>query len=74
MAVFQAYPAKSRKLMDAGYRDAKHALATRRRNERQGRHADRASSGTGSPGAHAVEAPHVPSAPAKVVSIARSRR
>lgn len=75
LAVFQAHPAKSRKLMDAGYRDAKRALATRRRNERQGLHAHEPSSGVGSPGAQAVDAPHaVPSAPAKIVSIARNRR
>jgi NTE family protein len=32
-AVFQAYPEKSRRLMAAGYRDAKRVLATRRRLE-----------------------------------------
>ncbi|HLK09873.1 MAG TPA: patatin-like phospholipase family protein [Candidatus Binatia bacterium] len=34
LAVFQAYPRKSRNLMAAGYRDAKRVLAARRRRER----------------------------------------
>jgi hypothetical protein len=35
LAVFQAYPRKSRNLMEAGYRDAKRALAERRRSEKR---------------------------------------
>src|SRR5206468_10320534 len=40
-AVFNAYPRKNRNLMAAGYRDAKRALAVRRRAETSGRGARR---------------------------------
>ena len=75
LAVFQAYPRKSRNLMDAGYRDAKRALATRRRDERRGRTSDAGpdepSTSAASPGSAAAEPPHaIPNAPAKIVSIA----
>jgi len=39
--VFSAYPRKNRDLMAAGYRDAKRALAVRRRAETSGRGARR---------------------------------
>jgi NTE family protein len=42
LAVFNAYPRKNRNLMAAGYRDAKRALAVRRRMEAQARAARRA--------------------------------
>jgi predicted acylesterase/phospholipase RssA len=77
LAVFQAYPAKSRRLMDAGYRDAKRALAERRRTERRDapRSRARAAGVAGaSPGADAAAVPHaIPNASAKIVSIGRHR-
>ena len=41
LAIFNAYPRKNRNLMGAGYRDAKRALAVRRRAETPGRGARR---------------------------------
>src|SRR5207247_10039758 len=41
LAIFNAYPRKNRNLMRAGYRDAKRALAARRRAETSGRGARR---------------------------------
>lgn len=40
--VFNAYPRKSRRLMEAGYRDAKRVLAVRRRQEEQAAQAEHA--------------------------------
>ena len=50
LAIFNAYPRKNRNLMGAGYRDAKRALAARRRAEASGRSARRR-------GGHAAETP-----------------
>ena len=50
LAIFNAYPRKNRNLMGAGYRDAKRALAARRRAETSGRGARRR-------GGHATETP-----------------
>ena len=50
LAIFNAYPRKNRNLMGAGYRDAKRALALRRRAETSGRSARRR-------GGHAAETP-----------------
>ena len=50
LAIFNAYPRKNRNLMGAGYRDAKRALAARRRAETSGRGARRR-------GGHAAETP-----------------
>jgi NTE family protein len=43
LAVFNAYPRKNRNLMAAGYRDAKRALAVRKRTEAEAKAARRAS-------------------------------
>ena len=50
LAIFNAYPRKNRNLMRAGYRDAKRALAARRRAATSGRGARRR-------GGHATETP-----------------
>jgi NTE family protein len=72
LTVFNAYPSKSRNLMSAGYRDAKRALAARRRQEETARGVRRSAR----PSAEAAPAPVAPegvpeptASPGKVVSI-----
>jgi len=73
LAVFQAYPRKSRNLMEAGYRDAKRALATRRRTQkRDGDASGAAADAAPSDARAAAEGPAAASA--KVVSIGRTSR
>ncbi len=82
LAVFQAYPAKNRNLMEAGYRDAKRALAARRRAEERIRaRAPRARAAAGAPASgEAAPQPQVAEPPAsvpgsaKIVSIGRRER
>jgi hypothetical protein len=79
LTVFQAYPQKSRNLMEAGYRDAKRALAVRRRASER---AKRSAAAVPADAVHPVEsatgaAPQaVASTPggAKIVSIGRRER
>jgi predicted acylesterase/phospholipase RssA len=62
LAIFNAYPRKNRNLMAAGYRDAKRAMAVRRRTEATAKAARRRPKEDAPP----VEAPE---APGKVVSL-----
>ncbi|MEW6271105.1 MAG: patatin-like phospholipase family protein [Thermodesulfobacteriota bacterium] len=77
LAVFQAYPRKSRNLMDAGYRDAKRSLAVRRRAEERARARAQRPAVTAEVETPAATLPEPPSAvpsSAKIVSIGRRSR
>lgn len=73
LGVFNAYPAKSRRLMEAGYRDAKRALAKRARRAGGGQPHEQAAKGrsNGAQGAESSADPSGRRADAKVVSLHR---
>ena len=70
--VFNAYPRKNRHLIDAGYRDAKRVLATRRRHDDQAetrRRRRRPSAAAAASGAPPATEPASATTPGKVVSL-----